>query len=129
MKMEGPRFSFESLGHFADSNGISQFNAYQRSLLNLPDPPIDSALADFFLDNSHASFATDELAAELAADAPPHVLPPVVDYFHAAQQHQLLRAESSSMPEKLHSASSAQPMAKRAGSELLKPLLLVCLIV
>ena len=128
--MEGPRLSFESLGHFADMNGISRFNAYQRNLLNLPDPPMDSALADFFSDSSHAHYTTDEYAAELAADAPPHVLPPVVDFrmFQAAQQNQLLRAESSSRPEKLHSVSSAQPVAQRAGSEFSKPLLPVCVL-
>ena len=116
----------ESFGYFADSSsGLSQLHAYQRNLLNLPDPPIDSALAELFAEGPHVHLTTDELAAELAADAPPHILPPIVDFgmFQAAQQKPLeLRAESSSIPEPLHAVSAARAVAQPSESELCRTL-------
>lgn len=119
------RSEMESFGYFADSSsGLSQLHAYQRNLLNLPDPPIDSALAELFAEGPHVHLTTDELAAELAADAPPHILPPVVDFsmFQAAQQKPLeLRAESFSMPERLHTVSAAQAVAQPSESASQNP--------
>lgn len=122
--MDGPRFPFESIGHFTDT-GLSQINAYQRNLLSLPDAQMESALIELFADGPHAHISADELAAELAATAPPHILPPVVDFgmFQAAQQQPLLRAESSSLPERSRHVSAARPSSQRPESKLAKPLL------
>lgn len=121
--MDGPRFPFESIGHFTDT-GLSQINAYQRNLLSLPDAQMENALIELFADGPNAHLSADDLAAELAATAPPHVLPPVVDFgmFQAAQQQPLLRAESSSLPERSRPVSAARP-ASRPESKLAKPLL------
>lgn len=123
--MDGPRFSFESMGHFADI-GLSHINAYQRNLMALPDAQMDNALVELFTGGPNAHLTTDDLAAELAAEAPPHNLPPVVDFgmFQAAQQDRLLRAESSSLPERHRPIPAVQPVTQPSESKPAKPLLL-----
>ena len=106
----------ESLGHMGD-NGIRYLPGYARGLGTLPDPAIDSALAELFSDDPRGLPTTAELATELAAAAPALVLPPVIDYgmFEAAQYHELLRSASSNRPQRLASSSAAQAIAQPAG--------------
>ena len=115
--MEGPRFSYESLGHFVADNGIRQSPAYPHGLGTLSDPAIDSALAELFSDSPRGLPAAHELATEVATGAPTSVLPPVIDFgmFQAAQYSDLLGSDVSSRPQRLGSESAAQPTAQSSG--------------